>query len=132
MTHSLNTTARRNRHSSGGGADCERRRRRGLVVRALLTACIAFSIPAAARADAVTVGNVTAELVGETETIRPGSPFTVGVSLRPAPDWHTYWQNPGDSGLATTVEWKLPAGMTAGELEWPHPVRLGKSPLVTF
>jgi thiol:disulfide interchange protein/DsbC/DsbD-like thiol-disulfide interchange protein len=85
-----------------------------------------------AEAGSVTAGNVTAELVAESRTIRPGSEFTVGISLQPSADWHTYWKNPGDSGLATTVEWKLPEGMKAGEIEWPHPVRLGKSPFVTF
>jgi thiol:disulfide interchange protein/DsbC/DsbD-like thiol-disulfide interchange protein len=100
-----------------------------------LAATAALGIVLAAtfvRAEPVTVGNVTAELVGETETIRPGSAFTVGLSLRPSPEWHTYWKNPGDSGLATSVEWKLPPGMKAGELEWPHPIRLGESPFVTF
>jgi len=85
-----------------------------------------------ASAEAVTTGNVTAELISEQETIRPGAPFTVAVVLHPSPGWHTYWQNPGDSGLPTRVSWKLPAGFRAGELEWPHPVRLGTAPLVTF
>jgi thiol:disulfide interchange protein/DsbC/DsbD-like thiol-disulfide interchange protein len=104
------------------------------VLQILRATAVAGSVVAAsvAGADPVTVGNVTAELVSETSSIRPGSTFTVGISLRPAPDWHTYWKNPGDSGLATSVEWKLPAGMKAGELEWPHPVRLGESPFVTF
>jgi hypothetical protein len=28
--------------------------------------------------------------------------------------WHTYWRNPGDSGLPTTLDWKLPTGIAAG------------------
>lgn len=83
-------------------------------------------------AEPVVSANITAELISEQETIRPGQSFTVGIALRPAPGWHTYWQNPGDSGYPTTVEWKLPSGMKAGELEWPHPVRLGMPPLVTY
>jgi thiol:disulfide interchange protein/DsbC/DsbD-like thiol-disulfide interchange protein len=96
------------------------------------TVASALCFAGIAGADPVTVGNVTAELVAATQTIRPGTPLVVGLSLKPQPDWHTYWKNPGDSGLATTIEWKLPEGMTAGPLEWPHPVRLGKSPFVTF
>jgi thiol:disulfide interchange protein/DsbC/DsbD-like thiol-disulfide interchange protein len=104
------------------------------VLHILRATALAGSFVAAtvAGAEPVTVGNVTAELVSESASIRPGSTFTVGISLRPSADWHTYWKNPGDSGLATSVEWELPAGMKAGELEWPHPVRLGESPFVTF
>jgi len=96
----------------------------------LAIVCLASAMPV--RAEVVTSGNVTAELVSEQETIRPGDTFTVGIALRPSPGWHTYWQNPGDSGLPTTVDWKLPPGLRAGPLEWPHPVRLGVSPFVAY
>jgi thiol:disulfide interchange protein DsbD len=46
--------------------------------------------------------------------------------------WHTYWQNPGDSGLATTIRWELPAGFTAGDIVWPYPQRLPVGPLMNF
>jgi thiol:disulfide interchange protein DsbD len=36
------------------------------------------------------------------------------------PGWHTYWLNPG-TGLATTLDWKLPPGWKAGEIQWPAP-----------
>jgi len=32
----------------------------------------------------------------------------------------TYWINPG-TGYATKLDWKLPAGWTAGEIQWPAP-----------
>ncbi|MFN2375229.1 MAG: protein-disulfide reductase DsbD family protein [Candidatus Binatia bacterium] len=104
---------------------------------AALLVVLAFLAPTAraagvAWAQPVVSANVSAELLSEQETIRPGEPFTVGVALRPAPGWHTYWQNPGDSGYPTTVEWTLPAGLKSGDLEWPHPVRLGMPPLVTY
>src|SRR5690606_15090345 len=34
------------------------------------------------------------------------------------------WKNPGDSGMETTVTWTLPEGFSAGELEYPTPMRL--------
>jgi DsbC/DsbD-like thiol-disulfide interchange protein len=40
------------------------------------------------------------------------------------PEWHTYWKNPGDSGLPTVLEWTLPAGVTAGEIAWPTPKKI--------
>ncbi|HVK32018.1 MAG TPA: thioredoxin family protein, partial [Burkholderiaceae bacterium] len=48
------------------------------------------------------------------------------------PEWHTYWKNPGDSGLPTTLNWQLPAGVTAGEIAWPTPTRLPVGPLVNY
>lgn len=38
--------------------------------------------------------------------------------------WHIYWQNPGDSGEPPRIQWQLPAGVTAGALQWPPPMRL--------
>jgi thiol:disulfide interchange protein DsbD len=42
--------------------------------------------------------------------------------------WHIYWINPGDSGQPPTLQWTLPAGASAGEIQWPQPERLQTSP----
>ena len=42
--------------------------------------------------------------------IAPGQTLWLGVQLQHAPDWHTYWINPGQAGMATNFEWKLPEG----------------------
>jgi thiol:disulfide interchange protein DsbD len=76
--------------------------------------------------------HVDAELIAATDAIVPGQPLTVGLKLKHQSEWHTYWQVPGDSGLPTRIEWKLPAGFTAGPIEWPHPKRLPTGPLVNF
>ncbi|MGZ8900795.1 MAG: protein-disulfide reductase DsbD family protein [Limisphaerales bacterium] len=55
------------------------------------------------------------------ETARPGETVLAAVELTSAPEWHTYWRNSGDSGLPTKIEWELPAGVTAGEIQWPIP-----------
>lgn len=52
---------------------------------------------------------------------RPGDTVVAGVILESTSGWHTYWRNPGESGLATTIDWALPAGITAGEILWPVP-----------
>ncbi len=67
---------------------------------------------------------VDASLVADTTAIVPGQPFRVGLLLRMAPGWHTYWENPGDSGLPTTFDLELPEGFEAGPLQWPLPIRL--------
>ena len=67
---------------------------------------------------------VEASLLADTTALVPGQPFRLGLLLRMAPGWHTYWENPGDSGLATTFDPQLPAGFTASDITWPLPKRL--------
>lgn len=67
--------------------------------------------------------HVVVELISAVEHVQPGTPFRVGVAFDHAPDWHTYWENPGDSGLETKYTWNLPTGLSAGEIEWPWPER---------
>jgi thiol:disulfide interchange protein DsbD len=45
----------------------------------------------------------------------------VGLHLKPPEGFHTYWKHPGIVGLATSVEWSLPPGFRAGEIQWPAP-----------
>ena len=60
-------------------------------------------------------------LVHAPQGIRSGQSFEAGLLLEHAPQWHTYWRNPGDSGLPTELDWTLPQGLTAGEIAWPLP-----------
>jgi thiol:disulfide interchange protein/DsbC/DsbD-like thiol-disulfide interchange protein len=60
-------------------------------------------------------------LLADVRTVQPGVPFTVGILMTMDPGWHTYWKNPGESGLATSVRWTLPEGFTVGEIQWPLP-----------
>lgn len=75
---------------------------------------------------------VEAELIAQNTSIQPGEPFWVGVKLTMDDRWHTYWQNPGDSGLGTTINWTLPAGFSAGPIVWPYPHRIPIPPLVNY
>ena len=43
------------------------------------------------------------------------------IRLEMSPGWHTYWKNSGASGIATSIKWDLPNGITAGEISWPVP-----------
>ncbi|MBS0632777.1 MAG: thioredoxin family protein [Verrucomicrobia bacterium] len=69
------------------------------------------------------VSHVKASLVAAETSIQPGRPFTVALRLEHEEHWHTYWLNPG-TGLATSLTWKLPAGWTAGPIQWPAPIVL--------
>ena len=66
------------------------------------------------------------------EGVAAGKPLWLGLKIEHAPHWHTYWKNPGDSGLPTTLAWTLPAGVAAGEIQWPTPARLPIGPLMNF
>lgn len=81
----------------------------------------------------VKTDQVRAELVAHApQGLAPGQPVWLGLAIDHAPHWHTYWKNPGDSGLPTTLQWQLPTGVTAGEIEWPTPQRLPIGPLVNY
>ena len=75
---------------------------------------------------------LTVDLIAEPRPIEPGKPFTIGLRFRPEPGWHIYWKNPADSGMAPTVQWKLPEGYTAGPLQFPLPEKILAPPLVTY
>jgi thiol:disulfide interchange protein DsbD len=75
---------------------------------------------------------VTALLVASVDAVQPGSEIYLGVNQRIIPHWHTYWSNPGDSGLPTTIEWNLPAGATAGDILWPIPSRISLGTITNY
>src|SRR5215469_17496841 len=69
----------------------------------------------------VQTDNVRAELLADASAVKPGEPFWVGLRQTIRPKWHTYWKNPGESGLPTEIKWTLPAGVTAEPIVWPTP-----------
>ncbi len=73
-----------------------------------------------------------AELIARHRAFQPGTPLELALRLKIIDHWHTYWQNPGDSGLPTRLTWSLPAGFSAGAIEWPHPKKLPLGPLMNF
>ncbi len=73
-----------------------------------------------------------ARLILSAEVARPGETVQAGVHLRMDADWHTYWKNSGASGIPTSLEWTLPAGITNGGIEWPIPRKLPPDDLLTY
>src|SRR3954466_14546018 len=93
---------------------------------------LALSSLAAWPAPSVKTEHVEAVLLAEKTAFQPGQPANAGLRLRMEPHWHTYWKNPGDSGLPTRIEWTLPAGWKAGEIQWPYPMPLPVGPLMNY
>jgi DsbC/DsbD-like thiol-disulfide interchange protein len=91
-----------------------------------------INAPVSGASPTVTQPHVTAELIPEKTTIEPGTPFDIALHLHADPGWHTYWINPGDAGLATTIKWTLPPGFTAGPIQWPTPEKHDMGGLITY
>jgi len=94
---------------------------RFLAPLALLLALL-LAGPAFAQSSVVQTDNVRAELVSDVATVKAGEPFWVGLRQTIRPKWHTYWKNPGESGLPTEIAWTLPAGAKADPIVWPTPI----------
>ena len=94
---------------------------------ALHLAAAAQSSPERARTEQVAV-----RLISAAATVTPGQTVLVGLEQKIIPHWHTYWKNPGDSGTSTSIDWKLPAGVTAGDIIWPAPSRFDIGPITNY
>jgi thiol:disulfide interchange protein DsbD len=77
-------------------------------------------------------GHVNVGLATEVKSIQPGQSFSVGLFFELEKGWHTYWLNPGDSGLPVAISWKLPPGFSYGDIQWPYPFRFGTDSVVSF
>ncbi|MBP6898797.1 MAG: thioredoxin family protein [Burkholderiaceae bacterium] len=98
-----------------------------------LLATLAWQGHALAAGSSLQTPQVRAELVAHApEGLQPGKPLWLGLKIEHQPHWHSYWKNPGDSGLPTTLAWTLPPGVQAGEIEWPTPRRLPVGPLLNY
>jgi len=93
----------------------------------LLAAEASYSI-----SDSAATEQVAARLVASVDAVHPSSEIYLGVNQRIIPHWHTYWSNPGDSGLPTTIEWSLPAGASASDILWPIPSRISLGTITNY
>lgn len=91
-----------------------------------------ITAPSLLRAAPEVVGAVTVELIAETTVVVPGERFNVALDFKLEPHWHLYWKNPGASGLPVEIEWQLPAGLSAGEIQWPAPERIELGGLMNY
>lgn len=74
----------------------------------------------------------SAQLLSDVMAVTPGETFWLAVHLEPKPGWHTYWQNPGDSGISASIAWTLPEGFEAGPIHWPVPMRIKTGDLTNY
>jgi thiol:disulfide interchange protein len=98
----------------------------------LLFYCLMLSSGHAVTTGWQTAKHLKAELVSEYQQVTPGQTVRLALHFVPDERWHTYWQNPGDSGLAASLSWQLPEGVTAGDIHWPTPHAIAIPPLVNY
>jgi thiol:disulfide interchange protein/DsbC/DsbD-like thiol-disulfide interchange protein len=97
-----------------------------------LTFCKLFLVLPHSSGEAIKTEQVEAELVSEWKGLVPGQTNTVALRLAMEDQWHSYWANPGETGLATEIEWSLPEGVTAGPIQWPAPQWIESLGLVSY
>lgn len=81
-----------------------------------------------ASGEQVAAKHARVELLADWAPASSGSILKLGVRFMLEKGWHIYWVNPGDSGQPPSFQWQLPAGWSAGEIQWPRPERLQSSP----
>ncbi len=97
----------------------------------LLVAAASMWAASAHAASTVQADNVALSIALEAPA-KPGITVWAAITQTIAPGWHTYWRNPGDSGLATSLTWDLPKGVRAGAAAWPAPQRFTDGPIVNY
>lgn len=99
-----------------------------ICVLCLALACISGA-GAQGAGPVVQTPQVRAEMmVWAPQGLAAGQTMWLGLQLQHQKGWHTYWKNPGDSGLPTQLQWQLPTGWSVGETHWPIPqkIRVGE------
>ncbi|HEY2132803.1 MAG TPA: protein-disulfide reductase DsbD domain-containing protein, partial [Acetobacteraceae bacterium] len=92
-----------------------------LLVGAARPACALESAPVSSK-------RAVATFVSETDAVQPGGTLRVGLRLRMAPGWHTYWKNPGDAGVPP--ELTIAGGQSP--IDWPAPRRIAEGSVMTY
>jgi thiol:disulfide interchange protein DsbD len=93
---------------------------------------VLLSAPASAAGARIETDHIDTRIVVADTRVAPGDTVEIAIAQTVAAGWHTYWQNPGDSGAPTLFGWTLPPGARSGDIQWPTPERLPYPPLVNF
>lgn len=88
-----------------------------------LRAITAFLLLAGPLAAQMSPGQIrsTARMIPEVRTLAPGDAFTVALALKHPRGWHSYYKHSGGIEQPPSIEWALPEGFSAGEIQWPVP-----------
>lgn len=90
-------------------------------MRTLIIPLVLSIAPASAGVEQKSHKGVDVTLISENKAIKAGETFTVGLKIHHHEGYHTYWKSPGIAGVPTEIQWELPEGFKAGEIQWPYP-----------
>jgi thiol:disulfide interchange protein DsbD len=99
---------------------------------ALCHLLLMFSACCAAAGPVAETPHVRARLLSDLAAVQPGGEVWLGIEQTIVPAWHTYWKNPGDSGVSTTIAWQLPDGGSVDDVQWPAPGRFSVGPVTSY
>lgn len=107
-----------------------------LLLVSVLLGLVGFASPARAQfepmAQAAGEQVSSAALISELDQVKAGDRFHVAIYIRMNDGWHTYWKNPGDAGLATSMSWEHVQQASVSDILWPTPQAKQEGPLVTY
>jgi thiol:disulfide interchange protein DsbD len=107
-------------------------RRLRLLAMTVLVFTLFVPVLASATANLLTTSRTQTTIMSGIKTIHAGEKFWVALHIKLNPGWHTYWINPGDSGITPQLDWTLPNGFTAGATQYLAPDRERVGPLVDY
>lgn len=85
---------------------------------------LALILSAIAVQEAPTAEQVVVRLISPDRELKPGATIEVDAHFKIVRGWHIYWENPGDSGLATHAKLSTPSGFSVSGPEFPSPERI--------
>lgn len=80
-----------------------------------------------ATADEVQVRLLSGQVAADTAPT-----VTLGLEIRLAPHWKTYWRTPGTAGLPVTIDWTNSTNLKRADIAWPAPRRFEFSGIESF
>lgn len=86
----------------------------------------------AAQSQPVTSGRAIVQLVSNVDSVSVGEDFTLALSFRLEPHWHTYWRNAGGPGMPVALHWSNADALNLGEIIWPIPQIVHTGPIVNY
>ncbi len=87
----------------------------------LFLSCVSVFNALSAHAEPIDAGYATVEIISERQSVGPGETFMAALKLDIDDEWHVYWRNAGDAGIAPSIRWDEGTTAETGEFFWPAP-----------
>lgn len=72
------------------------------------------------------------KLLSENSSIEGKQPFWLALEISLQKGWHSYWKNPGDTGMPLQIEWSLPENFKITNMHWPSPEKFDTGGLISY